>query len=57
MGALGFMMGSIASPLVGVGDTFQTLGIALLVGSVAVLFSTLVATSSRYKKVTAPVVA
>ena len=34
MGALGFMMGSIA-----------------------VLFSTLVATSSRYKKVTAPVVA
>ena len=57
MGALGFMMGSIASPLVGVGDTFQTLGIALLVGSVAVLFSPLVATSSRYKKVTAPVVA
>ncbi|MBP5246323.1 MAG: multidrug effflux MFS transporter [Fibrobacter sp.] len=45
MGALGFVMGSIASPLVGMGDTFQTLGIALLVGGTFALLTTAVATS------------
>ncbi|MCR5028959.1 MAG: multidrug effflux MFS transporter [Fibrobacter sp.] len=53
MGSLGFVMGSIASPLVGVGDTFQTLAIAILAGGVAVLLATWVATSSRYKNVAA----
>ena len=49
MGALGFVMGSIASPLVGMGDTFQTLAFALLAGGICVMFATLVATSSHVR--------
>jgi hypothetical protein len=49
MGALGFVMGSIASPLVGMGETFQTLAFALLAGGIGVMFATLVATSSHVR--------
>lgn len=34
LGASGFSMGSIVTPLVGIGDIFRSLGIALLVGAV-----------------------
>lgn len=43
MGSLGFVMGSVASPLVGFGDTFKTTGFALVGGACFVLVAVLVA--------------
>lgn len=34
LGASGFLMGSVVTPLVGIGDIFRSLGIALIVGAV-----------------------
>lgn len=50
MGALGFAMGSVASPLVGIGDTFKTAGITVFAGSLLTLLTVLAAVSSHFQK-------
>ncbi len=50
MGALGFAMGSVASPLVGIGDTFKTAGAAIFAGSLLVLVSVWAAVSAHFPK-------
>lgn len=49
MGSLGFVMGSIASPLVGMGNVSKTTGTALLCGGLATLLAMIFAISSRKK--------
>lgn len=49
MGALGFVMGSIASPLVGIGNVSKTTGIAILCGSFATLLMAIYAISRQKK--------
>lgn len=49
MGALGFIMGSIASPLVGIGNVTQTTGIAIIISGFFTLICTFIAVKKREK--------